>query len=131
MTICLDTDVLVDCLRGTSQAQTWLNSASNEAFLVPGIAAMELVAGCRNQADLQRVRKFLDSFDVIMPDARDLARAYDLLVTYHLSSGLNIPDCIVAAMALEHSLQLFTFNLKHYRVVEGLDVQEPYQRAMK
>jgi hypothetical protein len=28
-------------------------------------------------------------------------------------------------------VRLYTFNLKHYRVISRLDVQEPYQRAQK
>ncbi len=36
MTVPLDTDVLVDCLRGTPAAQGWLNQAIVESFQVPG-----------------------------------------------------------------------------------------------
>ncbi len=130
MMVCLDTDVLVDCLRGTPEAQAWLNSNAGDSFIVPGIVAMELVVGCRNQSDLKRTQEFLRAFDLVWPEAHDFARAYDLLSTHHLASGLSIPDCLVAAMTLERSLRLYTFNSKHYRVVTGLDVQEPYQRLM-
>jgi len=53
MTLLLDTDVLVDCLRGTTAAQAWLERAAEEAFQVPGVAAMELLMGCPDQTDLQ------------------------------------------------------------------------------
>ena len=55
----LDTDILVDCLRGVAAARTWLESAASQTFGIPGIVAMELVVGCRNQAEQQRVQKFL------------------------------------------------------------------------
>lgn len=129
MTVCLDTDVLVDCLRGTNESKIWLESKPTEPLVVPGIVAMELMMGCQNQADLRRTQSFLDTFEVIWPEAHEFARAYELLATHHLSSGLAIPDCLVAAMALERSLPLYTFNLKHYGVVAGLNVQEPYVRA--
>lgn len=32
-------------------------------------------------------------------------------------------------MALNRAARLYTFNLKHFRVGPGLDVQEPYSRA--
>lgn len=131
MMICLDTDVLVDCLRGTPEAQTWLERVSGESFIVPGIVAMELIVGCKNQGDLKHTQEFLSAFDLVWPEAHDFARAYELLSTHRLASGLSIPDCLVAAMALERSLRLYTFNLKHYGIVVGLDVQEPYQRATK
>jgi hypothetical protein len=128
MTILLDTDVLVDCLRGTKPAQEWLGGAANETFKVPGIVAMELVIGCRNKTELDRVQKFLGSFDVIWPEASEFALAHELLTAYYLASGLNIPDCLIAAMALSRSARLYTFNVKHFQMVAGLNVQSPYLR---
>jgi predicted nucleic acid-binding protein len=43
----LDTDILIDCLRGVPAARTWLESAAKEAFGIPGIVAMELLIGAR------------------------------------------------------------------------------------
>ena len=57
--ILLDTDVLIECLRGTAAARSWLQQATTEPFEIPGVVAMELVMGCRDQADLERTRKFL------------------------------------------------------------------------
>lgn len=129
MTVCLDTDVLIDCLRGLPQARAWLDQMAGESFIVPGIAAMELIIGCQNQADLKRTQEFLRAFDVVWPESRDFARAYELLAVHRLSSGLGIPDCLVAAMALARNMTLCTFNLKHYRVVPQLNAVEPYQRT--
>lgn len=129
MTTCLDTDVLVDCLRGIPAARAWLQSRSAEPMSVPGIAAMELLMGCQNQTDLKRTRAFLDTFDVVWPEAHEFQRAFALLAEHRLASGLAIPDCLVAAMALERSWRLRTFNTKHYRVIAGLDLQEPYARV--
>jgi predicted nucleic acid-binding protein len=129
MMVFLDTDVLVDCLRGTSSAQAWLANAASETFQVPGIVAMELLMGCRDQAELRHVQKFLNTFSIVWPEAAEFAQAYDLLATHRLTSGLSIPDCLIAAISLSHSARLYTFNLKHFRVVAGLDVQEPYARS--
>ncbi len=38
----LDTDILIDCLRGVPAARTWLESAAAEVFGIPGIVAMAL-----------------------------------------------------------------------------------------
>lgn len=126
--ILVDTDVLVDCLRGSTSARTWLATMPSEAFGIPGVVAMELLMGCRNEADLQQVQKFLGAFNVVWPDSSEFARAYDLLAAHRLTSGLNIPDCLIAAMALGRGSRLYTFNLKHFQVVPGLDVQPPYPR---
>src|SRR6266446_1978279 len=52
--VLVDTDVLVDCLRGTAPAKEWLARASAEVLGIPGVVAMELVIGCRNQGELHR-----------------------------------------------------------------------------
>lgn len=126
--VLVDTDVLVECLRGSVAAKSWLETFPKEAFAIPGAVAMELVMGCRNQADLRQIRKFLGSFSIAWPDASEFAQAHDLLATYRLSSGIGIADCLIAATALARAAKLYTFNLKHFQVVPGLDAQQPYPR---
>lgn len=96
----LDTDVLVDCLRGLPAAQNWLSTASTTQFAISGVVAMELVVGCQNKVDLQRTEKFLEVFTVTWPDSADFALAYSLLVQYRFSTGLSIPDCLIAAQTI-------------------------------
>jgi predicted nucleic acid-binding protein len=54
MTALVDTDVLIDILRGTVAAQSWLASTPMTTFAIPSVVAMELVMGCRNQVELRR-----------------------------------------------------------------------------
>ncbi len=126
--VLVDTDVLVECLRGSSAARDWLHAVQKEAFAIPGVVAMELVMGCRNQTDLQQIQRFLGSFSITWPDASEFAQAYELLATHRLSSGISIPDCLIAAAALSRAARLYTFNMKHFQVVAGLDAQQPYPR---
>ena len=127
--ILLDTDILVDVLRGNESAKSWLQSLETESFGIPGMVARELVMGCRDRADLQRIEKLLKRFKVIWHEANEFARAYDLLASHRLASGLSIPDCLIAAMALARDAQLYTFNSRHFALVPGLRVREPYSRS--
>ncbi|MET0214936.1 MAG: PIN domain-containing protein [Vicinamibacterales bacterium] len=126
--VLVDTDVVVDCLRGTAPSREWLQRTSTEALGLPGVVAMELLIGCRNRAEIQHLQRFLDTFSIVWPDASEFARAYELLAEHRLTSGLGIPDCLVAAMALVRKARLYTFNSKHFRVIPGVDAQEPYSR---
>ena len=45
--ILIDTDVLVECLRGSTVAKTWLGTLRKDTFAIPGVVAMELLMGCR------------------------------------------------------------------------------------
>src|SRR5439155_16997615 len=110
--VLLDTDVLVECLRGSQTARQWLESNSTEPFAIPGVAAMELLVGCRNRLEQQRAQKFLDTFPIEWPDASEFERAYELLAAYRLSIGVGIPDCLIAAVALTRRWPLYTFSLK-------------------
>jgi len=126
--ILLDTDILIDCLRGLPVAGDWLRKSADQVFAIPGIAAMELIVGCRDKADLKRTQAFIHQFDVIWPKALEIRKAFDLLVMYRLEFGVGAPDCIIAAMAMAHNAHLYTFNLKHYQMFLGLDVRKPYTR---
>jgi predicted nucleic acid-binding protein len=125
----LDTDVLIDCLRGLPAADVWLRESADQEFAIPGIAAMELIVGCRDKTDLQHTQAFIRHFDVVWPEASEVKRAFDLLIAYRLQFGVSIPDCIIVAMALQRETPLYTFNLKHYRMFDGLEAREPYIRT--
>ena len=127
--ILLDTDVLIDCLRGLPAADVWLRESAEQDFAIPGVVAMELVVGCQDKADLQRTQALIRQFHVIWPGPPEVKRAFELLVEHRLGVGVSIPDCMIAAMALERGMPLYTFNLKHYQVFPGLEAREPYPRT--
>ena len=129
MSAFLDTDVLIDCFRGTPEGRGWLESHASEAFQIPGIVAMELVVGCRDKAALRRVHKLLETFEIVWPDPVEFQHAYELLTEHYLASSTGIADCLIAAMCLRRSMRLYSFNLRHYRAIESLEVLEPYERA--
>lgn len=89
---------------------------------------MELLAGCRDKTELTETDRFIRTFSVAWPDSADMAKAYELLYNLRLASGLGIPDCLIAAMAILRGAKLYSFNLKHFHAVPSLDVEQPYQR---
>ena len=58
--ILLDTDVMVDILRGYDPAKAWL--ALVEEIGVPGLVAMELIQGCQNTREQRTLEKELSEF---------------------------------------------------------------------
>ena len=121
--------MLVEYLRGSPQIRIWLTDHRDDSCDIPGVVAMELVIGCRNSAELKEMRQFLGSCKLVWPEAAEFAQAHRLLLSLRLSSGIGIPDCLIAAMALKRQTRLYTFNLKHFKGVQGLDVEQPYLRA--
>jgi predicted nucleic acid-binding protein len=82
---------------------------------------MELVVGCRNAAELARLKRFLRRFLVLPVSDPVSHRAYSLMQSFTLSHGL-----LMAATALEHGLPLYTRNVRHFHMITGLPVIRPY-----
>jgi predicted nucleic acid-binding protein len=119
----VDTDVLIWYLRGHAGAARFL--ASLGAFKLSAVSYMELVQGCRNRQEWERIRKDLNSRQVrIMPISEVVSdRAMTLVETHFLGHGLLLADALIAATALEHSLTLCSANSKHFRPIQGLSLQ--------
>jgi predicted nucleic acid-binding protein len=45
---------------------------------------------------------------------------------FSLSHGLQIPDALIAATALEHGLPLNTKNVRHFQMTPGLIIHRQY-----
>jgi len=72
--------------------------------------------------------RFLYGFSVEHLDVADSTLATRLIARLTLSSGLSLPDFLVAAQALNRRAVLCTFNVKHYSAVPGLGIEVPFPR---
>jgi len=127
----VDTDVLIDYLRGSRASAQWLSGRRQEPLEIPAIVAMELLVGCRNRNEQSRLETFLSSYALVWPEQDDFRDAYRLLETSHLSNKAGISDCLIAAMAIRRSAVLYSFNLKHYRPFTDLTVKSPYRLIIR
>jgi predicted nucleic acid-binding protein len=125
----LDTDVMIDIMRNYTPAVNWLRELGATELALPGLAAMELLQGCRDKVEQQRVEIVLRRYLLYWPEATGCAHAYANFARFHLSDGLTILDALIAATAVGHNLPLASFNEKHYRVIPGLRLLQPYDRA--
>ncbi len=122
-----DTDILIDAARGHPDALAFLNTQrTGPGISISLISSMELVAGCRDAAELRQVQQFLRQVTPLPLSASTSQSAYQLMESYSLSHGLQIPDAMIAATALEHQLTLYTKNTRHFRMIPGLTVHRPY-----
>jgi len=123
----LDTDVLIDIQKGRPQALAWFANLK-ELPSVPGLVIMELIQGAQNSQQARQAFKLVAPLPVVWPTEIDCARALSDFSAFHLTHGLGLLDSLIAACALGHSATLCTFNSKHYKVVSGLLIQEPYDK---
>lgn len=123
----VDTDVLVDVLRGHRPAVEWFQGL-DELPSVPGLVVMELVQDTDSKERMDRALKLVAPLPVVWPSELDCDRALSDFKEYHLSHSLGLLDSLIAACAVGSSASLCSFNVKHYRVVPDLQVIQPYER---
>jgi predicted nucleic acid-binding protein len=123
----LDADVLIDIQRGYAPAIEWFASLQ-EIPSVPGLVVMELIQNAQNQQKIREVLKLVAPLPVVWLTEADCERALSTFLIYHLSDRLGLFDSLIAACAVGHEATLCTFNVKHYRVVPGLVIVQPYDR---
>ena len=117
--ILLDTDVLVDFLRGHSKAVAFIN-AQSDRIILSSIVVAELYAGVRGDAEQVVLEDFISLFRVIPVDA-EIAKTGGLYKRdYAMSHGVGLADAILAATAESENAELKTLNTKHYPMFKGL-----------
>jgi len=55
----LDTSILVDVLRGYTEARDWIDSIAEAHRFKSVITAADLIAGCRNRAEQRKIEREL------------------------------------------------------------------------
>ena len=80
---------------------------------------------------MQQIRKalqFVAPLSIVWPTESDCTRALSDFTAYHLSNKVGLIDALIAACAVGRSATLCAFNVKHYRVIPGLQIKQPYSR---
>lgn len=119
----VDTDLLIDIANNDESAKLRLNQESQTATLcISTITVMEMMIGCRNKSEQQALTKFLAQFAVKPLTEAISAQAVELIQTYALSHGLQIPDALIAATAITNNIALLSKNQRDYRFIPALNL---------
>lgn len=122
-TLLIDSDVLVWLTRGHVGAAQRLRAV--DPWRISAVTYMELAQGCRDKAELARLKKGLAARHTeivpITPAVCD--RAAILIDEFALSHGLRVADALIAATAVEVAATLLTANTKHYASLPGLSLE--------
>jgi tRNA(fMet)-specific endonuclease VapC len=112
----LDTDVLIDHMRGHRRLRT-------TGLAVSVITRAELYAG--SEREEPAVEALLAKLEELQVDAAIARRAGRI----QRATGLKIADALIAATALEHDLEVMTRNRRHFERVPGLTLHNPQDHA--
>ena len=118
--ILVDTDVLVDFLRGHEMAVAFVNKFSSRIILSPIVVA-ELYAGVKGNSELTILENFISLFRVV-PLTAEIAKIGGLYKRdFGKSHGVGLADAILAATADAEKADLKTINVKHYPMLSRLE----------
>jgi len=118
-TLLLDTDVLVDFLRGQSKAVAFVTTRSTRIIL-SSIVVAELYAGVRGDGEQAALEELISLFRVV-PVSGEVAKKGGLYKRdYGKSHGVGLADAILAATAEAENAALKTLNVKHYPMMKNL-----------
>jgi len=116
MTILIDSDVLIEVLRGRDAGilEKWTGLAnSSDAVLCSPVSVADIWHGARRREHLT-IAKLLGALSCVPVDAQTGQRAGVYLREYHKSHGIELGDALIAAAAAQHRALLWTRNRKHY-----------------
>ena len=121
----VDTNILIDHLRGTPKATTFLRQARSAGTLwLSAITVAEVYAGrgTRQTKDAAKLNRLLNLFRIAYVD-RSVARLGGEITR---DCGTALPDALIAATAIRKGLVLATRNASHFANIPNLNFRAPY-----
>jgi len=126
--VLIDTDVLVDFLRGVGEAVA-LVQTHQDRIILSAIVVAEVYAGVKGGEELATLDAFVSLFRVV-PVTQPVARLGGIYKRdYHKSHAVGLADAILAATTELEGAELKTLNVKHYPMLDEL--APAYTKASK
>ena len=128
----LDADTCIGLLKGDDAVVSSWRACVDQCAL-PSIVIGELYYWAFKSAvrekELVRVDRFVDIFPEIKTSRRSMRRFSEIKATLE-QNGTRLPDAdiIVASIAINEGLALVTGNVRHYSRIEGLVIENWFER---
>ena len=118
----LDTDFLIWCIRGNPLALSWLDEF--DEIHLSAITYIELIQGTRSKKELVILNKTLKAWDAHILQTNEIISewATQFIARYYHSHSLMLADALIGSTALWYRIPLVTANIKHFQVIDGLEI---------
>jgi predicted nucleic acid-binding protein len=125
--IYVDTNILIDALRGYQPATEFIaQSSQTDVIACSQVCEVELLLGAPSRALRRPIDRLLRDLTVVTPTQDDFTQAVEHFRKFSLSHGVEFFDCLVAATALRLTVPVYTRNRKHLACIPGLKALEGY-----
>lgn len=119
----IDTDVLIDYLRGNADAVNFLEGLTNH-LLISSITVAELYAGVREGNERTAHDRFISAFELVPIDVEIAVAGGLFRRDFGKSHNVGLADAIIAASAKARNAVLITLKSKHFPM--SMKVVVPY-----
>ena len=123
--VLIDSDVLIDYLRGLPAAVAFLEGMEGP-LMISSITVAELYAGVREGEERRVLDTFINVFKIIPVD-EEIARRGGLHRRDHKAShNTGLADAIIAATVERERAKFVTLNVGHFPMLANVNV--PYKK---
>jgi len=125
--IICDTDVIIDYFDQSNSRYKQTRSILDEKIglrnvVISAVAKMELIAGAFSKRNLNLIKANISGIELLLINHEITLTALNLIETYKLSHNLAMADSFIAATSLYTQFPLFTYNLKDYKFIDGIEL---------
>lgn len=122
----IDTDVIIDYLRGYRSAVDYIEQLTEEPATSVVVVA-ELYAGVKDGTERTKLERLLSMTKMVQITAAIAVEGGLFRRRFAKSHGVGLPDALIAATAQLESAELVTLNEKHFPMLQNVTV--PYRKA--
>ena len=115
--VLLDTDVLIDLLRGREATRTFLREATAQSIPCCSVISVAEVRAGMRPAEEAATTALLDGL-VIFPATSEIAEVAGRFKRTSRSRRLELADCLIAATAFVEGASIATGNVRDYPMPE-------------
>ena len=120
----VDTSVLIALFRKNEDAKIALDSLNPNKTYICDITFLEILAGCFTVERRKQTLILLEVYGLLKNQEEISDKSMQLMKRYCVQrsgqSMLRLADCLIAAFALHHKMELLTFNKKDFSFIKGI-----------
>jgi len=122
----VDTSVLIALFRKNEEAKIALDSIDPDEVYICDITFLEILTGCATVEKRDFALNYLDAYGLLNNSEKISEKSIQLMKRYCIQRigqpMLRLPDCLIAAFALHHNMELLTFNKKDFEFIQGVSI---------
>ena len=124
----VDTSVLIALFRKNEDAKYTLDTLVANDTYICDITFMEILAGCSSIEKRENAVNLLEAYGLLKNSEKISDISMQLMKRYCIQrSGqpvLRLADCLIAAFALSHKMELLNFNKKDFDFIKGIYIHQ-------